>query len=728
MRKKSLLVFILAIILIVSLLLVACQPSNQPEDPSNGENPSEQPNNPGGDDNPSEQPPADDPSQGGNPTEQPSEDESLAAKYEHISIAEAIKLANAAGETETEDEVTIVGTIVTVSNATYGEMTVSDETGSLYIFGSWSTDGTYYDSMTEKPVKGDEVVLKGVLKTYKGTPQMGTINKKATIVDWKTIEVEIDESDYKSCSIADARNAQKGDKVKVDGIVSAITYANGHKPSGVILIDESASIYVYSGDIAQQVSVGNKIEVAATKTYWILEDEQSSAAVHGYQGACQLESATLVSNDKQSNSFDKSWIKDITVKELLNTEVTENITSLVYKSTAYIKRDQGTGFVNYYINDIDGTTGTYVYTQCNGSDFDWIDKYDGKICEVYYTALNAKSTAAGCNYRLLPIEINVISDFSFSAENVPAFAIEYGVIDLFEKTTYGADPALKLPVSYSNELIDAENVAFTYSVDDTSVGSINVADDICTLNLIKNGSVEVTITATFGSHSASKKVTLTLEKSEEVTTPTVAEIIETKDGETVQVRGIVVSSLVNQTGFYLSDSTGIIAVRTTDDVVSQLKPGNEIVVSGVKKHVKKDAAAETYVGQCAIDNAVLVANYYGEHDYATDYFIKDKTIKDLTELDAKIDYTTNVYVVKAKIVVIEAQFYSQIKIEGEDGTQMNLYSSSANQYSWLKEYKDQTVTLELAVCNWNGKNYYVGCAISAIVDGQKIINSLNFES
>lgn len=728
MRKKSLLVFILAIILIASFLLVACQPSNQPEDPSNGENPSEQPNNPGGEDNPSEQPPADDPSQGDNPIDQPSENESLAAKYEHISIAEAIKLANSAGETETADEVTIVGTIVTVSNATYGEMTVSDETGSLYIFGSWASDGTYYDSMTEKPVKGDEVVLKGVLKTFNGTAQMGSKNKKATIVDWRTIKVEIDDKDYTSCSIADARNAQKGDKVKVDGIVSAITYANGRKPSGVILIDESASIYVYSGDIAQQVSVGNKIEVVATKTYWILADEQSNATVHGYNGACQLESATLISNDKQSNSFDKSWIENITVKKLLNTKVTENITSLVYKSTAYIKKDQGTGFVNYYINDLDGTTGTYVYTQCNGSDFDWMDKYDGKICEVYYTALNAKSTAAGCNYRLLPIEINIISDFSFASENVPAFAIEYGVIDLFENTIYGADPAIKLPVSYSNVLIDAENVAFTYSIDDTSVASINVADDVCTLNLIKNGNVEVNITATFGSHSASKKVTLTLERSDEVTTPTVAEIIETKDGETVHVRGIVVSSLVNQTGFYLSDSTGIIAVRTTKDVVSELKPGYEIVVSGVKKHVKKDETATTYVGQCAIDNAVLVANYYGEHDYATDYFIKDKTIKDLTELDATIDYTTNVYVLQAKIIFIETQYYSQIKIEGEDGTQMNLYSASANQYSWLKEYKDKTVTLELAVCNWNGKKYYVGCAISATVDGQKIINSLNFES
>lgn len=715
MRNKSLVLFVLVLVLITSLLMVACQPSDQPsiDDPSVDD----------GKVDPPIDGPNDDPSK-----DEPTVDNSLASKYEHISISEANSIAISAGEAGTDREYTIVGTVVSVLNSMYGEMKVADETGELYIFGSMSSDGTYYDSMTEKPVKGDEVVLKGILKTYNGTAQMGIKDKKATIIDWRTVEVEIDDTDYTSCSIADARDANKGDKVKVDGIVSAITYANGEKPSGVILIDEASSIYVYSGDIAQQVSVGNKIEVAATKTYWILEDEQSSAAAHGYKGACQLESAVLVSNDKQIHSFEKSWIEETTVKELINTEISENITSLVYKSTAYIKKDQGQGFVNYYINDIDGVTGSYVYTQCNGSDFDWMDKYDGKVCEVYYTALNAKSTAAGCNFRLLPIELNVISDFSFSAENVPAFAIEYGVIDLFKKNTFGADPALKLPASYLNEIISADNVTFTYTVDNDDIGSIIKNDNDYTLHLLSSGSCEVTITATFGSHSASKKVAVTLNQSEEITTPTVAEIILTDDGETVTLRGVVVSSLVNQTGFYLSDSTGIIAVRSTSDVVSQLKPGYEIVVKGVKKHVKKEPDATSYVGQIAIDNAVVLANYYGDHDYATDYFITDKTIKDITELDATEDHSTSVYVLEAKIIYIVQQYYTQLKLEGADGTQLNLYCANAkSQYAWLTQYADQTITLELAVCNWNGKTYYVGCVISATVDGEKIINSLNFD-
>lgn len=137
MRNKSMVVCLLVALLVISLVFAACQ----------------------------------------------QEEQSLADKYEHISILEAQTLARVAGEAGTTEEYTIVGTIVEVSNATYGEMTVQDADGDkLYIYGSMSADGTYYDSMTDKPVKGDEVVLKGVLKTYENTPQMGTKDKKALLL------------------------------------------------------------------------------------------------------------------------------------------------------------------------------------------------------------------------------------------------------------------------------------------------------------------------------------------------------------------------------------------------------------------------------------------------------------------------------------------------------------------------------------------------------------------
>ena len=58
---------------------------------------------------------------------------------------------------------------------------------------------------------------------------------------------------------------------------------------------------------------------------------------------------------------------------------------------------------------------------------------------------------------------------------------------------------------------------------------------------------------------------------------------------------------------------------------------------------------------------------------------------------------------------------------------MSLYCSSADQYSFLKAYDGKEVTLELALCNWNGKDYYAGCVISVTYNGEKTVNTLNFE-
>ena len=654
-------------------------------------------------------------------------DHPLEQEHEHITIAQACEIAISVGNNPTSVEYTIVGTIVTVHNGLYGEMEVQDETGSIYIYGC-EIDGTLYGDAEDKPVKGDIVVIKGVVKSYNGTPEMSTQSNRADIIAFEHIKVEIDTSEYPAKTIAEVRDAQKDTKAKLTGVVAAITYANGKKPSGVILVDDTASIYVYSQDVAQQVSVGNTIEVACSKTYWILETEQSSAQAHGYIGACQMENAVLVSNDKQVSEFDKSWIETTTVKELLNTGFDQNVTSLVVKSTAIVNKVVGTGFTNYYINDLDDKTGSYVYTQCNGSDFAWLDEFDGKVCEVYYTLLNAKSTAAGCVWRLLPVKVSAIEDYSFPASDVPAFAIEYGVVDLFGEGVFGADPVITLPNSYDNDIIGASNVTLAYQSSDTTVATVTTGAENTVLNLVGQGECNITVTATFGSHTASKTIAVKLDPTADIQTPTVAEIIATADGTEVTLRGIVMSSVVNQKGaFYIADDTGMIAVRATADEASQLKVGQEVVVKGTKKHVIKDGY--TIAGQCAIDDATVVANYYGDNTYNTSWYITDKTISDLvTNFDPNVDLTTNVYVLNAKFVVkgggYSITYYLQDPNNAEN--ELLLYTGGA-QYSWLADYDGQVISVELAICNWNSKTDKIrGCIVAVTVDGQRIVNTLNF--
>ena len=644
------------------------------------------------------------------------EDVNWEEAYNIITIAEAIELAKAAGQDGTTERYYIVGTVKTLSNPGYGEMTLMDETGEIYVYGTYSHDGALkYSEMTDKAVAGDLVLLHCILSTYNDTPQV----KNARLIDYKHVEVEIDPSEYPVATIEAARAADAGEKVRITGVVARITYANGMVPSGVILVDGNDSIYVYDGDVAGQVAIGNKIEVAGTKAYWILETEKNNADKFGYKGCNQLDNAILVSNDKGNHTWTNASFEEITVKNLLETPVTEDITTQVYKVNALVKKVPGSGFVNYYFFDIDGETGTYTYTQCNGSDFKWLDEFDGKICTVYLTALNAKSSSTGCAWRLLPVAV-VDEGYEFNIADAPKYAVEYhGKTQFLDM--YKGNPNVELVSTVSSELLGFEGVTLTYTSDNTNVVSV----DNYVLTCDKAGKANVTITATYGSYTYSETITITVASNEEFETIAITEAVAQEIGTEVWVRGIVGPSLVNQAGFYLFDESGMVAIRVSDtSYFAGLAIGQEVVVKGIRDMWRKEGAT---FGQTCISNASIEANYYGYQEYNTDFFITDKTLADFYALDELVDSTTDVYVLKATVEVVESAYYTNIKLTS-GSVSVNLYCSSANQYNWLKAYAGQEVTVELAPCNWNSKSYYAGCVLAVILeDGTKVCNNLNFE-
>ena len=92
-----------------------------------------------------------------------------------LTIAEAAELGVSKGHnTYTEGKYYVTGVISNVANTTYGNMTITDESGnSLYIYGTYDADGSNrYDAMTTKPVAGDTVTVYGILGQYNGTAQM----------------------------------------------------------------------------------------------------------------------------------------------------------------------------------------------------------------------------------------------------------------------------------------------------------------------------------------------------------------------------------------------------------------------------------------------------------------------------------------------------------------------------------------------------------------------------
>ena len=643
--------------------------------------------------------------------------------YDVISFEEALELCGEPGNLTTE-RYYIIGTIKTITNAQYGAMVITDGTNTISVYGTYSADGAIgYAEFAEKPVKDDIVLLHCTLQNYNGTKEI----KNARLIDFVKVEITVDETEYADMSVADIRNADVGTKVKVDGVVARITYANGYKPSGYYLVDGTQCIYVYDGDSAQRVQIGNKVTIIGSKTYWILDTEKNNADKFGYKGCNQIENVKLVSNDNGTHDFDKSWITESTVKDILETPVTEDITTTIFKVNALVKKVPGNGFVNYYFFDIDGETGTYTYTQCNGGDFEWLDEFDGKICTVYLSAINAKSTATDCYFRLLPVSV-VYENYQFDTTKAPEYAVKYHGVGQF-LTSYSGDPALQLITSVSSELLGFEGVTLTYASDNTDIVYFTTEGNKTILNCKGTGSANVTITATYNGQTYSETVVITVVAVAEFDSITVKEAIETAVDEEVYVKGIVGPSIVNKSGFYLIDETGVIAIICDSAQFEGLKIGHEVVVKGMRENYRDEGKGgdEARFGQTCLVDGEIVANYYGNHSYSTASFVTDKTIADFADLDITEDHTTTVFVLKAKVKVVETTYYANIYIVDDNGTEILLYCSGASQYSWLKAYAGQSITIEMVPCNWNDKkDNYRGCVLALYGEDGIVYNELNF--
>lgn len=642
------------------------------------------------------------------------------SKYDLITIARALEIASENGEDAGETRYYIHGIIKTVSNPEYGEMVITDGTNEIYVYGTYGADGEdRYAALDERPVAGDEVVLSVLLNTHNNEPQV----KSGWIQEFVHNEPEINLNDYAVKTIAEAREVEEGTKVKVTGVVAAITKANGHIPNGVFLVADSAAIYVYGIDVAGQVKVGNTITVAAEKDYYILDSEIQNAQKYGYEGANQLSNAILLENDKGVSEIDFSWTTEKTVKEIMNTPVTtENITTNIYKVNAYVNKVPGNGFVNYYINDLDNETGSYVYTQCNGSDFEWLDEFNGEICTVYLSAINCKSTPSGCFYRFVPVAV-IDEDYEFDLDLAPEFVYEYAIKEQF-LPLYNADPAIELTTSVSYEGIGVENATVEYTALTTNA-NIEIVEDKQILHILSNGTAKIKVLVTLGENTYEDIIEIEFESPDAYTAITVAEATAKEVGEEVILEGIVAGSLVNQMGFYLIDNTGTIAVKGAETVINLLSVGDKVAIKG--KRDQWGTKEGEYIGQVCVNDCEVIVNYYGNHAYDKSNFIKDKDIKYIYDLDYQEQHSNEVYVVKAKIEFVETAYYTSFKITSLDGnTKINAYCSSANQYKWLKEFNGKEIDMELVLCNWNGKNYYTVCVLSVTVEGETYYNTLNF--
>lgn len=125
--------------------------------------------------------------------------------YTLTTIAKALEIAKGATEATTE-RYYILGTIKTITDYTYGTMTIEDATGSIFVYGTYSADGVKrYSELDKKSVVGDKVILYANLANYNGTLEI----KSGWIVEMEHIEHEVSIKDYVAMDIAQARKAKK---------------------------------------------------------------------------------------------------------------------------------------------------------------------------------------------------------------------------------------------------------------------------------------------------------------------------------------------------------------------------------------------------------------------------------------------------------------------------------------------------------------------------------------
>ncbi|CCV63598.1 hypothetical protein (DUF388) [Alteracholeplasma palmae J233] len=681
----------------------------------------------------------------------------------------------------------VKGTIKSIANSTYGNMTITDGDQSIFVYGVFGDNDIKFSELTNIPVVGDIIYIKGPIKKFNDDVELNntkyikhekndttekvtvtfaetslkpmTISKGQTIeepqqpnkegfifagwysdkeytkaYDFKSaIDADItiyakyiDLTQYAEMDLLSARSQTIGTNVIIKGVVAQITYADKHKPNGVFIVDDTNAMYIFDDKIASEVEIGNYIKVAGTRKNFILEKEQPAAQKHQYEGAIQVADTYLMELTKGNQNFNKDWIPETTIKELHDTKpYDKNITGTIYKVNAFIRKVEGKGFDNYYFNDLDDKTGFYAYTANSGSDFKWLDEYDGQLRTVYLSVINAKSSPSDIIYRVIPMSIEEV--YSYNTDYNPEFAVKYRAKEQFTNNYLeGYSPEVDLITTVEFETLGIKNTNLTYTSSNTEALEFITENNKLTFKVKNKGIITVTITGTYEDKEYQEEIQIEVFSTPNVDIKTIEDILKLEDETEVYVEGNIIASLVNKTGFYIVDQTGIIAVQLVQDEFNKIALGNKVIIKGKKTHdgVKygKDNQLSS-VGQLVIDDAVIIANKYGNHQYESDILIKNKTLSDFINLKATEEHTDKVYLLEAKIEYKETPFSSNYLLtEGKNS--LNIYSANGGQLSFLEPYKDQTVQVEFAVVNWNGKT--AGAVLAVIIDGQRIPNPSNF--
>lgn len=227
-----------------------------------------------------------------------------------------------------EDGITfkIKGTITAIENTTYGNLYVTDETGSVYIY------GTLYEGATKQFSKygvevGDIVVVEGPRGNYKGSPQL--VN--ATILEIEKSLIKVDSVDPETAELP------------LEGGILTITLTAKGDGVDVVIPEENKSWISVSGMKVSGTSAVVSFNIAENAG----GDRSSELSFKTTKGG---KTYTAVTSFSQKGAIIEATAAEINAAVDGDTQ---------YRITGYVSKVANTKYGNLYIKDYSGEVFVY---------------------------------------------------------------------------------------------------------------------------------------------------------------------------------------------------------------------------------------------------------------------------------------------------------------------------------------------------------------------------------
>lgn len=220
----------------------------------------------------------------------------------------------------------IKGTITSIENTTYGNMYVTDETGSVYIY------GTLYEGAEKQFSKygvevGDIVVVEGPRGSYKGSPQL----VKATILEIEKSLIKVDSVDPETAELP------------LEGGILTVTLTAKGDGVEVVIPEENKSWISVSGMNVSGTSAVVSFNIAENAG----GDRSSELSFKTTKSGKEY---TAVTSFSQKGAIIEATAAEINAAADGDTQ---------YRITGYVSKVANTQYGNLYIRDYSGEV--YVY-------------------------------------------------------------------------------------------------------------------------------------------------------------------------------------------------------------------------------------------------------------------------------------------------------------------------------------------------------------------------------